>query len=90
MFLSAYYFDGDPDRLLAGYDRMMATLPPKLDLHACVSRETGITVYDGCPTREEFVEFSSGEGFRTALAAAGLPMPRIEPLGEVHGATVPR
>jgi hypothetical protein len=83
VFLSVYHFDGDPASLLPGYDRMFADLRPD-GVHACVVREDGISVYDGCPSRAEFVAFSTGDAFRTALATAGLPSPRIEALGEVH------
>jgi hypothetical protein len=86
MFLSAYHFDGDPTVLVPAYDRLMSGFPPDaVELHACVVTEHGITVYDGCPSREAFEEFSRG-GFPSAVAAAGLPVARIEPLGEVHNA----
>ena len=85
MFLSAYHFDGDPEALLAAYRALMAGFPPEaIELHLCVARESGITVFDACPNRAEFVAFSTGADFRAALDAAGLPAPRIEPLGEVH------
>ncbi|MGI5125903.1 hypothetical protein ACQEVB_03710 [Pseudonocardia sp. CA-107938] len=87
MFLSAYHFDGDPMTLVPAYDRMREGFPPDMfDLHACVVTGSGITVYDGCPTREDFEGFSVSADFRSAVAAAGLPQPRIEPLGEVHHA----
>jgi len=41
-------------------------------------------VCDGCPGRADFATFSTGPEFRALVAASGLPMPRIEPLGEVH------
>ncbi|HEX8864234.1 MAG TPA: hypothetical protein VF821_01140 [Lentzea sp.] len=83
VFLSVYHFDGDPSALLPGYDSMVAALQPD-GVHACVVRPDGISVYDACPTREEFLAFSTGDTFRTALASAGLPEPRIQALGEVH------
>ncbi len=85
MFLSAYHFDGDPARLVPAYDAFAATFPPGvLSLHACVVTEDGVTVYDACPTREVFEEFRHGAVFRSAVEAAGLPLPRVVPLGEVH------
>jgi hypothetical protein len=85
MFLSAYHFDGRSDQLLAAYQRMMAGFPTdQIELHACVAHDAGITVFDGCPSYQEFVEFSTSEGFLGAVRAAGLPAPRIEPLGEVR------
>lgn len=87
MFLGAYHFDGDPDRLLAAYRRLLAGYAPdSLDLHVCVLRGPGITVLDACPSAERFEEFSRGAEFAGAVEAAGLPVPRVEPLGEVHAA----
>ncbi|GAA4848802.1 hypothetical protein ACFQ34_17840 [Pseudonocardia benzenivorans] len=85
MFLSAYHFDGDPTTLVPAYDRMQEGFPPDMfDLHACVVTGSGITVYDGCPSRADFERFAVSPEFRSAVAAAGLPQPRIQPLGEVH------
>ena len=87
MFLSAYHFTGEPDRLLKAYELFIAAFPPdSLDLHVCVRREGGITIFDACPSRAVFEGFSSGDAFRAAIAMAGLPAPRIEPLGDVHAA----
>ncbi|WP_445189264.1 hypothetical protein ACTXG6_19750 [Pseudonocardia sp. Cha107L01] len=87
MFLSAYHFDGHPTALLPAYDLLRQGFPPDtFELHACVVTGVGITVYDACPTREVFEGFSIGPEFLGSLAAAGLPRPRIEPLGEVHHA----
>lgn len=86
MFLSAYHFDGDPAVLVPAYETLMSGFPPgAAELHVCVLTETGLSVYDACPSREVFEEFSRG-GFRDAVAAAGLPVPRIVPLGDVHNA----
>ena len=79
MYLGIYDFDGDPDELLAGYDRMMGSFPGSMIIfHACVVRDGGITIYDACPTQEAFERFSTGVTFEQALAAAGLPRPSIE------------
>lgn len=85
MFLGAYHFEGDPAVLLAAYRRLMAGFPPQTsDLHVCVERGDGITVYDACPTQTVFNAFSSSPEFGAALQAAGLPAPKIEQLGEVR------
>ena len=85
MFLSAYHFHGDPVALAAAHDRLYKRFPPEsLDLHVCVLVEGGITVFDACASREVFAAFSQSAEFRQALAEAGLPQPRPEPLGEVH------
>ena len=89
MFLSAYHFHGDPVALAAAHDRLYQRFPPEsLDLHVCVLVDGGITVFDACPSREIFAAFSQSAEFRQALAEAGLPQPRLEPLGEVHDVRV--
>ena len=89
MFLGAYYFDGDPARLLDAYRQLMQGFPPEnIDLHVCVERSDGIVVYDACPSREVFAAFSTGPDFARAVKAAGLPVPRVEQLGEVRSARV--
>jgi hypothetical protein len=89
MYLSAYHFDGEPTRLAAAYDRFVAGIPAEqLDVHLCVVREDGLTILDSCPSEEDFVAFSRDPGFRAALTAAGLPEPRVEPLGEVRVARI--
>jgi len=87
MFLGVYQFDGELADLLPAYERLMQTYPPdSLDLHICVQRAGGISVYDACPSRSDFEGFTNSSEFRTAVAEAGLPLPRIEPIGEVHAA----
>jgi hypothetical protein len=85
MFLSAYHFDGDPAVLIPAYETLMSGFPPDAaQLHVCVVTESGITVYDACPSRAVFEEFS--REFPAMVVAVGLPAPRITPLGDVHNA----
>jgi hypothetical protein len=85
MFLSAYHFDGSPDQLLPAYQRLLDAYPAgSLDLRLCVVGEDGLTVLDSCPSRRVFEEFQQSDGFRRSFKAAGLPAPRIEPLGDIH------
>jgi hypothetical protein len=89
MFLGAFHFDGSVDELTAAYDRMLAGYPPdSLQLHISVLRDSGITVYDACPSRTDFERFIASDELRGALAGAGLPWPRIEAVGEVRTARV--
>ena len=84
MFLSAYHFDGDPAELRAGHAKLLESFPPEiLELHICVERAEGLTVYDACPSHDVFVQFHAAPDFGKAVAAAGLPPARIEPLGDV-------
>ena len=87
MFLSAYHFDGQAAELLPAYQRLQGSMPPEnLELQVCITRQGGITVYDACPSRAIFEEFYRSPGFQAAVADAGLPTPRAEPLGEVQNA----
>ena len=87
MFLGVYRFKGQADELLAAYDRLMTTMPMEdLELHVCTHNDQGIAIYDTCPSREEFDTFANGDMLRDALAAAGLPTPEVEYIGEVHTA----
>jgi hypothetical protein len=87
VFPGAYHFDGDPTELLAAHDRLVAQFPPgTFDLHVCVAVDGGIVVFDACPSREVFAGFSQSSEFLAAVGAAGLPTPRVEPLGDVHSA----
>jgi hypothetical protein len=85
MFLGAYHFDGEPRELIPAYDRLMEQFPVEaFVLHVCVLVEAGITVLDACPSQSVFREFSQSAEFLGAVASAGLPLPRVEPLGDVH------
>jgi hypothetical protein len=85
MFLGAYHFEGSPEELLAAYERLRAGFADDaLDLHVAVIGADGISVYDACPSASVFSAFSTSPDFAAAVQAAGLPTPRVEPLGEVH------
>ena len=85
MCLGSYRFTGDPATLLEGHARLMAEIPAEsVELHVCIETADGILVLDTCPTQEVFEGFSTSEGFRAAVAAAGLPEAKVEQLGEVR------
>jgi hypothetical protein len=89
MFLGAYHFDGEHDTLLASYNKLVDGFPPDaFDLHACLVTPRGITVLDACPSRDVFERFSVSDEFLGAVRDAGLPRPRVEPLGDVERAIV--
>ena len=89
MFLSAYHFDGDPAALTAAHERLVSSYPPgSLEWHVCAVGEHGIVVVDACPSRADAEAFSRSPEFHAALVRAGLPTPRIAPLGEVHSASI--
>jgi hypothetical protein len=89
MYLARYAFDGDPTLLEAAYRRLAAQFPPEtLALHLALLRADGIDVYDACPDVETFRAFSVSAQFRAAVAAAGLPAPRVDGLGPVVSAVL--
>jgi hypothetical protein len=87
MHASIWTFRGDPDVLAQRYDAMIAEIPAaSMRLHLCLRAPDGIVLVDTCPTREAFVAFATGEGFRDLRRRHGLPEPeRVEDF-PVHGA----
>ena len=85
MHLTNYWFTGDADQLVEAHGRMLAA-NSEIDfgLHVLIRRPDGILVIDACPTREDFEAFQVSDRFASLLADAGLPFPRIEPLGDVE------
>ncbi len=87
MYLVSYRFNGDPDKLLAAYDRLMAGFPADaILLHAAVAADDGVLVVDACPSKADFEAFSTSTEFTAAIEQAGLPQPIIERHGHVHAA----
>ena len=87
MFLGRYEFDGDPRTLAQAYDRMLADIDPgSIQFQVCIQRDGGLSVYDTCPSAAVFEAFSSSPATQEAFEAAGLPRPRVTPLGEVYRA----
>lgn len=89
MFLSVYRFQGDPAALRAAHAKMLALVPAaNLQVHLAVPRESGLDVYDTCPSLEIAEAFSASIEFAQVLAQCGLPQPTIERLGEASAAVV--
>ena len=84
-YIGAVHFDGDPDQLLPAYDRMLERFGmDNLDVHLCIVRDEGLTVFDACPTKADYEQFTGSDMFLKAVETAGLPAPRIEGLGNVR------
>jgi hypothetical protein len=85
LYLGAVHFDGDPGELLPAYHRLLERFGiDTLDVHLCIVREDGLTVFDACPSKAVHQEFTTSDMFRDAVAAAGLHAPRIEGLGDIQ------
>jgi hypothetical protein len=89
MYLSAYHFAGEPAQLAVAYERLISEFDVDgILLQACAIGEAGVTVIDACPDEATHVQFVASPEFRSALAKAGFPQPRVEVLGEVAHAYV--
>ena len=87
MYFGVYHFTGDSAALRRSYDSLADHFGDEVILNLCVTTADGISVYDTCPSREEFEAFSRSKRFRSALEGAGLPEPRLELIGAVHAAS---
>jgi len=89
MFLGIYRLEGDTNQLRRGYERLLELVPHDgMQLHVCVTDPGGLWIYDTCPSREAFLSFAASPEFRNALKTAGLPEPKVTPIGEVQAAFV--
>jgi hypothetical protein len=90
MFLGTYRVTGDPNELAAAYDRLMATFPEdQLLVHICVKTDEGLVIYDTCPSQADFRAFSTDPHVLAMMQEAGLPIPQVDEVGEVHAAKAP-
>jgi hypothetical protein len=89
MHASIWTFKGDPDRLQAGYDAMVAEIPiENMQLQVCLRAPDGIVLVDTCPSREGFEGFAKGEAFAELRRRHGLPEPEQLDDYPVHAAFV--
>jgi len=89
MFLGIYTFESDTAQLRMAYERMLELIPhTNLQLHVCVPSDNGLSIIDSCPSKESFLFFASSSKFADSLKSAGLPTPKVTPMGEVHTAFV--
>jgi hypothetical protein len=73
---SIWTWRGDPDDLAARYEMMVASVPVEsMRFSACAKVPDGIVVFDTCPSKSVFDEFSTSDGFRGLLEAHGLDAP---------------
>ncbi len=69
--------------MIPAYESPVDSLPgDAFELHVCVPDDAALAVFDSCPSREVFEGFITSTGFAEAVAAAGLPSLRMEPLGD--------
>jgi quinol monooxygenase YgiN len=91
--LILFKWEGDPDELLAAYDRELAhPVPreqPRRISHTCARADDGIVIVDVWRSREDFQKMMDDPEFQKNLEAAGWPTePQLVEIYEVH-ATIP-
>ncbi len=91
--LVLFKWEGDPDELLAAYDRELAhPVPreqPRRISHTCARSEAGMVVVDVWQSREDFQKMMDDPEFQKNVEASGWPTePQLLEVYELH-ATIP-
>ena len=90
--LALFRYEGDPDKLLAGYDRELAhPVPreqPRRISHTCGRADHGMVIVDVWESAEDLQKMLDDPEFQKNLEASGAPEPQLVEVYEVH-ATIP-
>jgi heme-degrading monooxygenase HmoA len=91
--LVLFRWEGDPDELLAAYDREfehpVAREQPQRIAHTCATADDGVVIVDVWHSREDFQKMMNDPEFQKNLDAAGWPsQPQLVEVYEVH-ASIP-
>ena len=91
--LVLFRWEGDPDELLAAYDRELehpvAREQPRRIAHTCVRADDGVVIVDVWQSREDFQKMMNDPEFQKNLEAARWPTkPQLVEVYEVH-ASIP-
>jgi hypothetical protein len=91
--LVLFRWEGDPDELLAAYDRELehpvSREQPRRISHTCAPAADGVIIVDVWHSREEFQKMMDDPEFQRNLEAAGWPTkPQLVEVYEVH-ASIP-
>ncbi|MDP9183295.1 MAG: hypothetical protein M3P04_11030 [Actinomycetota bacterium] len=86
MNLYEYTFTGDPQTLLAGWNRAIDRFgKEEFFLNIAAVSATGLTVLDVCPTEADFQGWINGDAWRAVKADIGGDVV-VTPLGEIRSA----
>jgi hypothetical protein len=86
MNLYQYTFTGDPQALLAGWERVIARFgKEEFFLNIATLADSGITVPDVCPTEDDFQGWINGDDWRRIKDELGGDVV-VTPLGEIRSA----
>ena len=91
--LVLFRWEGDPDELLAAYDRELehpvARAQPRHISHACAPADDGMVIVDVWHSREDFQKMTEDPEFLENLQAARYPSePQLVEVYDAH-ATIP-
>jgi hypothetical protein len=87
--LVLFRWEGDPDELLAAYDREFEHPVPREQpqriSHTCARADDGVVIVDVWHSREDFQKMMNDPEFQTNLQDAGWPKkPQLLEVYEVH------
>src|SRR5918912_2469746 len=86
--LALFRYEGDPDKLLAGYDRELAhPVPreqPRRISHTCGRADHGMVIVDVWESAEDLQKMLDDPEFQKNLEASGNPEPQLFEVLEVH------
>jgi hypothetical protein len=90
--LAIFRYEGDPDELVAGYDRELAhplaREQPRRMSHTCARAEHGMVLVDVWESEEDLRKMLDDPEFQKNLEASRAPEPQLVEVYEVH-ATIP-
>ena len=90
--LAVFRWKGDPDALLAAYDRELQHAVPRQQprriAHICAQGENEVVIVDLWETEEDLRSMQENPEFLRNLEAAGFPSDPTETIYQVH-ATIP-
>jgi hypothetical protein len=92
--LVIFRWQGDPDQLLAGYDREFRDPPPSAieqptrSLHACARTEDGMVIVDVWDSEADFRAMMADPAFQQNLREADYPDPDSLEVWPIH-ASIP-
>ena len=86
--LALFRWEGDPDELLAAYDRELAhpvaRAQPRRISHTCARADPGMVIVDVWESAEDFQKMMDDPEFQKNLEASGTPEPQLVEVYEVH------
>jgi hypothetical protein len=89
--LAVFRWEGDPDTLLAAYDRQLQhPVPreqPRRMAHICARGENEMVIVDLWETEEDLRSMQENPEFLRNLGAAGFPSDLTETIYQVHATT---